>query len=255
SSAAGEIAAGNNDLSQRTEQQAASLEETASSMEELTSTVKQTADNARQASELATGAADNAVRGGGVAGQMVQTMGAINESSRRIVDIISVIDSIAFQTNILALNAAVESARAGEAGRGFAVVASDVRSLAQRSAQAAREIKELITESVSATAEGNRLVADTGATMAEIVESIQRVTDIMGEITAASEEQTSGIEQVNDAVHNMDQVTRQNATLVQEAEAAAGSLQQQADHLAKLVDTFKMQGLVARAPRTALPPT
>lgn len=250
-----QILAGNGDLSVRTEDQASSLTQTASAMEELTATVRQNADNAQQANTLAMTAANVATRGGDMVSQVVNTMDSINESSKKVEDIIGVIDSIAFQTNILALNAAVESARAGEAGRGFAVVASEVRSLAQRSAQAAREIKELIKESVSATAEGNRLVADTGATMAEIVESIQRVTDIMGEITAASEEQTSGIEQVNDAVHNMDQVTRQNATLVQEAEAAAGSLQQQADHLAKLVDTFKMQGLVARAPRTALPPT
>jgi len=247
-----QILAGNEDLSKRTEDQASSLTQTASAMEELTATVRQNADNAQQANTLAMTAANVATRGGEIVSQVVTTMDSINDSSKKVEDIIGVIDSIAFQTNILALNAAVESARAGEAGRGFAVVASEVRSLAQRSAQAAREIKELITASVSATAEGNRLVGETGETMTEIVASIQRVTDIMGEITAASQEQTSGIEQVNDAVSNMDQVTRQNATLVQEAEAATSSLESQAEHLARLVDTFKIQATASRAPRVAM---
>lgn len=235
-----QLLAGNEDLSQRTQEQAGSLTQTAAAMEQLTATVRQNADNAQQANTLAMTAADVATRGGDIVANVVTTMNSINESSQKVEDIIGVIDSIAFQTNILALNAAVESARAGEAGRGFAVVASEVRSLAQRSAQAAREIKELITASVTAAATGNRLVSETGTTMTEIVESIQRVTDIMGEITAASQEQTSGIEQVNDAVTSMDQATRLNATLVNEAEAAAGNLQAQATQLEQLVNEFKM---------------
>lgn len=245
-----QLLAGNEDLSQRTQDQASSLSQTAAAMEQLTATVRQNADNAQQANTLAMTAADVATRGGDIVADVVTTMNSINESSQKVEDIIGVIDSIAFQTNILALNAAVESARAGEAGRGFAVVASEVRSLAQRSAQAAREIKELITASVTAAATGNRLVSDTGTTMTEIVESIQRVTDIMGEITAASQEQTSGIEQVNDAVHNMDQATRLNATLVNEAEAAAGNLQAQATQLENLVNAFKIQNRDAATKQT-----
>ena len=218
--AAGEIAAGNLDLSKRTEEQAASLEETASSMEELTSTVKQNAENARQANRLALGASSVAVKGGKVVGNVVGTMSSINESSRKIVDIISVIDGIAFQTNILALNAAVEAARAGEQGRGFAVVATEVRNLAQRSAAAAKEIKTLIGDSVEKVGVGTKLVDDAGKTMEEIVASVKRVTDIMSEITSASEEQSQGIEQVNQAITHMDQVTQQNAGLVEEAAAA-----------------------------------
>lgn len=244
-----QLLAGNEDLSQRTQNQASSLTQTAAAMEQLTATVRQNADNAQQANTLAMTAADVATRGGEIVAQVVTTMDSINASSQKVEDIIGVIDSIAFQTNILALNAAVESARAGEAGRGFAVVASEVRSLAQRSAQAAREIKELITASVTAAATGNRLVSETGTTMTEIVESIQRVTDIMGEITAASQEQTSGIEQVNDAVLNMDQATRLNATLVHEAEAAASNLQNQATQLEKLVTAFKIQHQAAPAKR------
>jgi methyl-accepting chemotaxis protein len=209
-------------------------------MEELTTTVKQNADNARQANTLADTAAQVATRSGQAVAKVVDTMGAINASSRQVVDIISVIDSIAFQTNILALNAAVEAARAGEQGKGFAVVASEVRSLAQRSAQAAKEIKELIDRSVSITEEGNRLVAEAGNTMDETVSSIRRLTDIMGEITSASQEQSIGIEQVNQAVGQMDQVTQQNAALVQEASAASDSLQDQASGLARLVATFKV---------------
>jgi methyl-accepting chemotaxis protein len=238
--AAGQIAAGNVDLSSRTEEQASSLAETAATMEELTTTVKQNADNARQANTLADTAAQVATRSGQAVAKVVDTMGAINASSRQVVDIISVIDSIAFQTNILALNAAVEAARAGEQGKGFAVVASEVRSLAQRSAQAAKEIKELIDRSVSITEEGNRLVAEAGNTMDETVSSIRRLTDIMGEITSASQEQSIGIEQVNQAVGQMDQVTQQNAALVQEASAASDSLQDQASGLARLVATFKV---------------
>lgn len=251
-----QLLAGNADLSQRTQDQAGSLTQTAAAMEQLTATVRQNADNAQQANTLAMTAADVATRGGDIVAQVVTTMDSINESSQKVEDIIGVIDSIAFQTNILALNAAVESARAGEAGRGFAVVASEVRSLAQRSAQAAREIKELITTSVTAAATGNRLVNETGTTMTEIVESIQRVTDIMGEITAASQEQTSGIEQVNDAVHNMNQATRLNATLVNEAEAAAGNLQAEATQLEKLVTNFKIRNQAsARHPRPASKPS
>ena len=240
-SAAQQIAAGNADLSQRTEQQASSLEETASSMEELTGTVKQNAENARQANQLAAGASNVAVKGGEVVNQVVSTMSSINESSKKIADIIGVIDGIAFQTNILALNAAVEAARAGEQGRGFAVVASEVRTLAQRSAAAAKEIKTLITDSVNKVGQGTRLVDEAGKTMGEIVSSVKRVTDIMAEIAAASEEQTSGIEQVNQAIVQMDQVTQQNAALVEEAAAAAESMQQQSQHLIKAVSTFKLR--------------
>ncbi len=238
--AAREIAQGNTDLSQRTEEQASSLEETASSMEELTSTVKQNAENARQANQLAIGASDVAVRGGEVVGQVVMTMGEINEASRKIADIISVIDGIAFQTNILALNAAVEAARAGEQGRGFAVVATEVRNLAQRSAGAAREIKSLISDSVERVASGSKLVEQAGKTMEEIVVSVKRVTDLMSEISAASMEQTSGIEQVNQAVTKMDETTQQNAALVEEAAAAAESLEEQARSLVEAVAAFKV---------------
>nr|MDP2190609.1 methyl-accepting chemotaxis protein [Rhodoferax sp.] len=224
--ASSQIAAGNQDLSSRTEQQASSLEETAASMEELTSTVKQNADNARQANQLAVSASGVAIKGGSVVSQVVGTMSAINTSSKKIVDIIGVIDGIAFQTNILALNAAVEAARAGEQGRGFAVVAAEVRNLAQRSAAAAKEIKTLIGDSVDKVEEGSKQVAEAGKTMDEIVDSVKRVTDIMAEITAASQEQTSGIEQINQAITQMDQVTQQNAALVEEAAAAASSLQE-----------------------------
>jgi methyl-accepting chemotaxis protein len=237
--ASGEIAAGNLDLSSRTEEQASSLEETASSMEELTSTVKQNADNARQANTLAVNASEVATKGGDIVSRVVTTMGTINDSSRKIVDIISVIDGIAFQTNILALNAAVEAARAGEQGRGFAVVATEVRNLAQRSAAAAKEIKELISASVANVEEGSRLVNDAGHTMGDIVTSIQRVTDIMGEITSASQEQTLGIEQINSAIAQMDEVTQQNAALVEEAAAASQSMQEQAANLASVVGFFK----------------
>jgi methyl-accepting chemotaxis protein len=240
--AAGEISTGNNDLSQRTEQQASSLEETASSMEQLSSTVKQNAENAKQANQLAAAASGVAVKGGEVVGNVVTTMSAINESARKIEDIISVIDGIAFQTNILALNAAVEAARAGEQGRGFAVVAGEVRNLAQRSASAAKEIKELISDSVSKVQEGTRLVENAGNTMTEIVSSVQRVTDIMGEISAASSEQSAGIDQVNNAITSMDEVTQQNAALVEEAAAAAESLVDQAVSLMDVVSSFKLQG-------------
>ncbi len=240
--AAGEIASGNNDLSQRTEQQAASLEETASSMEELTSTVRQNADNARQANQLAIGAADVAEQGGQVVGKVVQTMTAINESSRKIDDIIGVIDGIAFQTNILALNAAVEAARAGEQGRGFAVVAAEVRSLAQRSANAAKEIKQLITDSVDRVDDGTRLVDQAGKTMGEIVTSVKRVSDIIADISAASQEQTTGIEQINQAILQMDEGTQQNAALVEEASAAARSMEQQSEQLAQMVAAFHLAG-------------
>ncbi len=235
-----QIAAGNLDLSSRTEQQASALEETASSMEEITSTVKQNADNAKQANQLAASASDIALKGGDVVSQVVITMGSINEASKKIVDIISVIDGIAFQTNILALNAAVEAARAGEQGRGFAVVATEVRNLAQRSASAAKEIKELIGASVERVDAGGRLVAQAGTTMDEIVESVKRVTDIMAEISFASQEQSAGIEQVNQAITQMDEVTQQNAALVEEAAAAAASLQNQADQLAQTVGSFKL---------------
>jgi methyl-accepting chemotaxis protein len=250
--ASSEIASGNQDLSSRTEQQASSLEETASSMEELTSTVKQNADNARQANQLAQSASGIAVKGGDVVGQVVDTMSSINESSRKIVDIISVIDGIAFQTNILALNAAVEAARAGEQGRGFAVVASEVRNLAQRSAAAAKDIKALISDSVEKVENGSRLVNEAGGTMNEIVASITRVTDIMSEITAASVEQSSGIEQVNTAIVQMDQVTQQNAALVEQAAAAAESMQDQAAKLSEVVSVFKLLATAAPpAPRPA----
>ncbi|WP_432240216.1 methyl-accepting chemotaxis protein [Herbaspirillum robiniae] len=235
-----EIATGNLDLSSRTEQQAGSLEETASAMEELTSTVKQNADNARQANQLAVSASEIASQGGEVVGQVVQTMEGITESSRRIADIISVIDGIAFQTNILALNAAVEAARAGEQGRGFAVVASEVRSLAQRSAAAAKEIKELIDDSVEKVGAGSQLVERAGTTMTEVVASVKRVTDIVGEITAASHEQSTGIEEINRAITQMDEVTQQNAALVEEAAAAAQSLQDQAGRLQQVVSVFKI---------------
>ncbi|MBI4290812.1 MAG: MCP four helix bundle domain-containing protein [Betaproteobacteria bacterium] len=235
-----QIASGNADLSQRTEEQASSLEETASSMEELTSTVKQNAENARQANQLAIGASEVAVKGGSVVSQVVETMSSINESSKKIVDIIGVIDGIAFQTNILALNAAVEAARAGEQGRGFAVVASEVRNLAQRSAAAAKEIKALIGDSVDKVGAGTKLVDEAGKTMEEIVASVKRVTDIMGEITAASQEQSAGIEQVNQAITQMDEVTQQNAALVEEAAAAAESLEEQARTLETAVAVFKV---------------
>jgi methyl-accepting chemotaxis protein len=236
--ASAQIAAGNFDLSARTEQQASSLEETASSMEEMTSAVKQNADNARQANALAMSASHVAEKGGNVVSQVVHTMGAINQSAQKIVEIIGVIDGIAFQTNILALNAAVEAARAGEQGRGFAVVATEVRNLAQRSAAAAKEIKALISDSVDKVDSGNKLVEEAGATMHEVVDSIKRVTDIMSEIVAASEEQASGIDQVNQAITQMDTVTQQNASLVEEAAAAAQSMTEQAGHLAQVVSVF-----------------
>ncbi|HWT72357.1 MAG TPA: methyl-accepting chemotaxis protein [Oxalicibacterium sp.] len=251
--ASSQIASGNLDLSSRTEEQASSLEETASSMEELTSTVKQNADNARQSNQLVLSASDVARRGGQVVSQVVETMGSINESANKIVDIIGVIDGIAFQTNILALNAAVEAARAGEQGRGFAVVASEVRNLAQRSANAAKEIKALIGDSVDKVSTGSRLVNEAGATMQEVVESVQRVTDIMSEITAASQEQTAGIEQINQAVMQMDQVTQQNAALVEEAAAAAESLQDQADKLSDVVSVFKLDGTVLTQVQASAP--
>ncbi len=248
-----QIATGNLDLSSRTEQQASSLEETASSMEELTSTVKQNADNARQANQLAESASEVAVRGGEVVSQVVDTMGSINESAKKIVDIIGVIDGIAFQTNILALNAAVEAARAGEQGRGFAVVASEVRNLAQRSASAAKEIKSLIGDSVEKVEAGGKLVNQAGATMDEIVASVKRVTAIMGEITDASREQEAGIEQINQAISEMDTVTQQNASLVEEAAAAAQSMQEQASKLTQVVSVFKLGGAHAAAASAALP--
>jgi methyl-accepting chemotaxis protein len=242
--AASEIASGNLELSSRTEQQAGALEETASSMEEMTSTVRQNAENALQANRLAASASDVARRGGQVVSRVVETMGDIDTASRKIVEIIGVIDSIAFQTNILALNAAVEAARAGEQGRGFAVVASEVRSLAQRSAGAAKEIKQLIDDSVSKVGLGSQLVGEAGSTMEEVVSSVQRVTDIMGEISSASREQEGGITQINQAITEMDSVTQQNAALVEEAAGAAGSLQEQAERLAQLVSVFKVQAQV-----------
>ncbi|BEH17241.1 methyl-accepting chemotaxis (MCP) signaling domain protein [Burkholderia mallei] len=235
-----EIASGNHDLSQRTEQQAASLEETAASMEELTATVKQNAENARQASGLANNASEIALKGNDVVSRVIGTMGEINDSSRKIADIIGVIDGIAFQTNILALNAAVEAARAGEQGRGFAVVAGEVRSLAQRSATAAKEIKQLIDASVERVNNGSALVGQAGETMTEILQAVRRVTDIMGEIAAASEEQSSGISQVGRAVTQMDEMTQQNAALVEEAAAAASSLQEQAARLRESVSAFQV---------------
>lgn len=253
--AAQEIASGNADLSSRTESQASSLEETASSMEELTSTVRQNADNARQANQLVVSATGVAVKGGAVVGQVVDTMGSIKESSRKIVDIIGVIDGIAFQTNILALNAAVEAARAGEQGRGFAVVAAEVRNLAQRSASAAKEIKALISDSVDKVDQGSKLVDEAGKTMDEIVTSVQHVADIMSEITAASQEQSSGIEQVNLAITQMDEMTQQNAALVEQAAAAAESMEEQALSLAQAVSIFKLTAgttqLVKPAVKTA----
>ena len=252
-SASGEIATGNQDLSRRTEQQAANLEETAASMEELTSTVRQNAEHARQANQLAVGAADVAARGGQVTQAMVTTMGQIEQASRKIADIISVIDGIAFQTNILALNAAVEAARAGEQGRGFAVVAAEVRTLAQRSAAAAKEIKHLIDDSVNKVSEGSSLVSEAGSTMKDIVSSVQRVTDIMAEISAASQEQSAGIEQVSQTVTQMDETTQQNAALVEEATAAARSMEEQAQELTQIVSTFRLAGN-ATAPAAVDPP-
>ena len=251
--AASEIAQGNNDLSRRTEQQAANLEETAASMEELTSTVRQNAEHARQANQLAIGAHSVASQGGEIVGQVVTTMSAIEASSKKIADIIGVIDGIAFQTNILALNAAVEAARAGEQGRGFAVVASEVRTLAQRSAGAAKEIKELIADSVGKVGEGSALVHQAGSTMGEIVSSVQRVTDIMAEISAASQEQSAGIEQVNQTVVQMDETTQQNAALVEEATAAARSMEDQANQLAEAVAVFRTAATPAAAARPAPP--
>ncbi len=240
--ASGEIAHGNADLSNRTESQASSLEETASSMEQLTSTVKQNADNARQANQLAFSASSVAGKGGQVVSRVVHTMGSIKESSRKIVDIIGVIDGIAFQTNILALNAAVEAARAGEQGRGFAVVASEVRNLAQRSATAAKEIKTLINDSVENVDLGGKLVDEAGQTMELVVTSVQQVADIMAEITAATQEQSAGIEEVNRAISQMDEMTQQNAALVEQAAAAAQSMQDEAHHLAEAVSIFKLAG-------------
>ncbi|MBI2750115.1 MAG: HAMP domain-containing protein [Burkholderiales bacterium] len=251
--ASAEIAQGNHDLSSRTEQQASALEETAASMEELGSTVKHNADNARQANQLALNASSVAVQGGQVVNQVVETMKGINESSRKIADIISVIDGIAFQTNILALNAAVEAARAGEQGRGFAVVASEVRSLAGRSADAAKEIKALINTSVERVEHGSALVDQAGTTMTEVVDSIRRVTDIMGEISAASNEQSSGVNQVGEAVTLMDQATQQNAALVEEMAAAASSLKSQAHELVQVVSAFKVgDDSVSTTPSPAL---
>ena len=254
-SASSQIATGNQDLSSRTEEQASSLEQTAASMEELTSTVQQNSGNAQQANQLASAASQVAVRGGATVAQVVQTMSAINESSRKIVDIIGVIDSIAFQTNILALNAAVEAARAGDQGRGFAVVASEVRTLAQRSAEAAKQIKQLIDDSVAKVQEGSSQVDEAGKTMDEIVMSVRRVTDIMGEISVASHQQTSGIEQVTQAVTQMDQMTQQNAALVEEAAAATDALRAQAAGLAETVSFFKLeQGSAAVFGAPALAP-
>jgi methyl-accepting chemotaxis protein len=245
--ASGQIASGNQDLSSRTEEQASSLEETASSMEELTSTVKQNADNARQANALAITASEVAGKGGAVVAQVVETMGSIKDSSAKVVDIIAVIDGIAFQTNILALNAAVEAARAGEQGRGFAVVAGEVRTLAHRSAAAAKEIKQLIGDSVGKVESGSQLVGEAGMTMREVVTSIQRVADIMAEITSASQEQTAGIEQINQAVSQMDNVTQQNAGLVEEAAAASEAMQNQAAKLSGLVSLFRLDAGQVRA--------
>jgi methyl-accepting chemotaxis protein len=251
--AAGEVASGSQDLSSRTERQASSLEETASSMEELTSTVRQSADNARQANVLAENASAIATRGGDVIGKVVGTMDEIRDSARKIGDITSVIDGIAFQTNILALNAAVEAARAGEQGRGFAVVASEVRNLAQRSAAAAREIKDLIGTSAEKVSNGAALVAEAGTTMEEIVASVSRVTAIMADITTASIEQSAGIEQVNQAIGDMDSVTQQNAALVEQAAAASETMREQAAHLAEAVSVFRLQQAPAHAVRATAP--
>ncbi|MYM30709.1 HAMP domain-containing protein [Duganella sp. CY15W] len=257
STAASEIATGNLDLSARTEQQASSLEETASSMEEMTSTVKQNSDNARRANELAHSASGIAIQGGDVVSQVVETMGSINASSSKIVDIIGVIDGIAFQTNILALNAAVEAARAGEQGRGFAVVASEVRNLAQRSASAAKEIKSLITDSAAKVETGSKLVQQAGKTMDEVVASVKMVSDIVAEITTAGKEQEVGIEQINQAISEMDTVTQQNAALVEQAAAASASMQEQAENLARVVSIFTLDSgaarpALARTPRPQL---
>ena len=249
--ASSEIASGNLDLSSRTEQQASSLGQTSRSMHELTSTVQQNADNARQANQLAAKASEVAVRGGSVVANVIDTMGSITASSKKIVDIIGVIDGIAFQTNILALNAAVEAARAGEQGRGFAVVAAEVRNLAQRSAAAAKEIKALIGDSVGKVREGSNLVEQAGVTMEEVVASVRRVTDIMGEITSASQEQSAGIAQVNSTILEMDETTQQNASLVEEAAAAAASMQDQAANLARVVSVFKLDH---NAPSYVAPP-
>ena len=249
-SAARELSHGNDDLSQRTQQQAASLEETASSMEEMTATVKQNADNARQANQLAVGAREQAEKGGAVVHRAIDAMSEINNASRKIADIISVIDEIAFQTNLLALNAAVEAARAGEQGRGFAVVATEVRNLAQRSASAAKEIKDLIKDSVEKVKVGSELVDESGQTLSEIMESVKKVTDIVAEIAAASEEQSAGIEQVNNAVTQMDSVTQQNAALVEQASAASKSMEQQSTTLVHQIGYFKTGGVqVAAAPQ------
>jgi len=259
--ASSEIAAGNLDLSRRTEQQAANLEETASSLEQLTSTVKQNSDNARQANALAMSASDIAVKGGELVTRVIETMGSITESSDKIADIIGVIDGIAFQTNILALNAAVEAARAGEQGRGFAVVATEVRNLAQRSAAAAKDIKALITDSVEKVGSGSALVNEAGATMNEIVTSVRRVTDIISEISSAGREQEIGIEQINTAVAEMDNVTQQNAALVEQAAAASQAMQEQAVKLAEMVAVFQVSGSSAaprapvRTPAAAVPAT
>ena len=251
STASSEIAAGNLDLSARTEQQAGSLEETASAMEELTATVRQNADNARQAQQMAVSASDKAQRGGQVMGDVIRTMEAIDGASNKIADIIGVIDGIAFQTNILALNAAVEAARAGEQGRGFAVVATEVRNLAHRSAAAAREIKVLISDSVQQVQQGGKLVRQAGANMTDVVDTVRSVTDIVSEISAASVEQSTGIEEINRAITQMDEVTQQNAALVEEAAAASQSLQEQAANLAGVVGTFKLaHGQAGAAPRT-----